>query len=142
AYRGSADTVTAVANGEVTMALVDTAPATIGLAAGRLRVLAVTAPRRLPAWPESPTMGELDFPDLTMELWSGMLAPAGTPPGVVATLAAAAAEITREAAIRERLRVLALEPVGSTPEQFQRVIAAELPLWRDVARKGGVRPER
>lgn len=136
-YRGSAETVQAVAQGEVTMALVDAGPAT--QAAGLLRILAVTAPRRLPAWPDSPTMGELDFPDLTMELWSGLLAPAATPPGILARLAAVAAGITQEAALRQRLLALSLQPLGSTPEQFRRVISAELPLWAEVARRSGLR---
>ncbi|MDB5374673.1 MAG: hypothetical protein JWP04_3315 [Belnapia sp.] len=139
AYRGSAETVQAVAQGEVTMALVDAGPATLGHAAGRIRILAVTAPRRLPAWPECPTMGELDFPDLTIELWSGLLAPAATPPGIVARLAVAAAGITREASMRQRLLALSLQPLGSTPEQFRGIIAAELPLWAEVARKSGLR---
>lgn len=142
AYRGSADTVNAVANGEVTMALVDTGPAAVAFQAGRVRILAVTAPHRVPAWPDSPTMAELDYPDLTLQLWSGMLAPAGTPAPVLNRLASEAAAITREATTQQRLRALSLDPVGSSPEQFRQVIEAELPLWAEVARKGGIRLER
>ncbi len=142
AYRGSADTVNAVANGEITMALVDTGPAAVAYAAGRVRVLAVTAPHRLPAWPEAPTMAELDFPDLTLALWSGLLASAGTPEAVIRRIAAEAAAITAEPAIRERMAALSLEPVGSTPEVFRAVIQRELPLWAEVAQKGGIRLER
>ena len=142
AYRGSADTVNAVANGEITMALVDTGPAAVAHAAGRVRVLAVTAERRLPAWPEAPTMAELGFPDLTVSLWSGLLAPAGTPGAIVQRLAAECAAITREEPIVQRLRALSLEPVGSTPEAFRAVIERELPLWAEVARRGNIRLER
>ena len=142
AYRGSADTVNAVSNGEVTMALVDAGPAAVAHAAGRVRVLAVTAPQRLPAWPEAPTMAELDYPDLTLQLWSGVLAPAGTPAPVLDRLAQALAAIAAEAPVRERLRALSLDPVGSGREAFRQVIARELPLWAEVARKGGVQLER
>jgi tripartite-type tricarboxylate transporter receptor subunit TctC len=142
AYRGSADTVNAVANGEVTMALVDTGPAAVAFQAGRVRVLAVTAAKRLPAWPDSPTMAELDYPDLTMRLWSGMLAPAGTPAPILERLAAEAAAISREPVIRQKLQALSLDPVGSTPEAFRQVIRTELPLWAEVARKAGIRLER
>ena len=142
AYRGSADTVNAVANGEITMALVDTGPAAVASAAGRVRVLAVTAPHRLLAWPEAPTMAELDYPDLTLALWSGLLAPAGTPEAVIRRIAAEAAAITAEPAIRERMAALSLEPVGSTPEVFRAVIQRELPLWAEVAQKSGIRLER
>jgi tripartite-type tricarboxylate transporter receptor subunit TctC len=142
AYRGSADTVNAAARGEVTMALVDAGPAVVAFEAGRVRVLAVTAPHRLPAWPEAPTMAELGFPALTVSLWSGLLAPAGTPPAVVARLAAECAAVTAEAPVRERLRALSLDPVGSTPEEFRRRIEAELPLWAEVARAANIRLER
>jgi tripartite-type tricarboxylate transporter receptor subunit TctC len=142
AYRGSADTVNAAARGEVTMALVDAGPAVVASAAGRVRALAVTAPRRLPAWPEAPTMAELGFPELTVSLWSGLLAPAGTPTAVVDRLAAECAAVTREASVLERLRALSLDPVGSTPEEFRRRIEAELPLWAEVARAANIRLER
>jgi tripartite-type tricarboxylate transporter receptor subunit TctC len=142
AYHGNAETVNAVANGEVTMALVDTGPAAIAFQAGRVRVLAVTAPQRLPAWPDSPTMAELDYPDLTLRLWSGMLAPAGTPAPIIELLAAEAAAISREPVIRQRLQALSLDPIGSTPEAFRQVIKAELPLWAEVARKARIRLER
>jgi tripartite-type tricarboxylate transporter receptor subunit TctC len=142
AYRGSADTVNAVANGEITMALVDTGPAAVAFGAGRVRILAVTAPRRLPAWPDSPTMLEMGFPDLTLSLWSGLLAPAGTPGPVVQRLAAECAAVTREEAIQQRLRALSLEPVGSSPEEFRATIERELPLWAEVARRANVRMER
>jgi tripartite-type tricarboxylate transporter receptor subunit TctC len=142
AYRGSADTVNAVANGEITMALVDTGPAAVAFGAGRVRILAVTAPRRLPAWPDSPTMRELGFPDLTLSLWSGLLAPSGTPAPVVQRLAAECAAVTREEAIQQRLRALSLEPVGSSPEEFRATIERELPLWAEVAWRANIRLER
>jgi len=142
AYRGSANTVNAVATGEVTMALVDTGPAAVATNAGRVRVLAVTAPRRLAAWPEAPTMQELGFPDLTLTLWSGMLAPAATPEPIIRRLAAECAAITREPAIGEKLRALSLDPVGSTPEEFRAVIAREIPVWAGVAQRANIRLER
>jgi tripartite-type tricarboxylate transporter receptor subunit TctC len=142
AYRGSADTVNAVANGEVTTALVDTGPAAVAYAAGRVRILAVTAPRRLPAWPDSPTMAELGFPELTVSLWSGLLAPAGTPAAIIQRLAAECAAITQEAPIQERLRALSLDPAGTTPDEFRAVITRELPVWAEVAQRANIRLER
>ncbi|GGC60150.1 exported protein [Siccirubricoccus deserti] len=142
AYRGSADTVNAVANDEVTMALVDTGPAAVAFQAGRVRVLAVTAAQRLPAWPDSPTMAELDYPDLTLRLWSGMLAPAGTPAAILEHLATEAAATGHEPMIRQKLQALSLDPVGLMPEAFRQVIKTELPLWAEVARKAGIRLER
>jgi tripartite-type tricarboxylate transporter receptor subunit TctC len=142
AYRGSADTVNAVASGEVTMALVDSGPAAIVAQAGRVRVLVVTSPRRLPAWPDAPTMAELDFPDLTLSLWSGVLAPAGVAPPIVMRLAVECAAVAQEVPVRERLEALSLEPVASSPEAFRETIARELPIWADVARRANIRLER
>ena len=142
AYRGSANSVNAVATGEVTMALVDAGPAAVAAQAGRVRVLAVTAPQRLPAWPEAPTMAELGFPELTIELWSGLLAPAATPPAIIGRLARECAAVTAEPLLCERLARLSLNPVGSTPEAFRETIARELPVWAQVARAANIRLER
>jgi tripartite-type tricarboxylate transporter receptor subunit TctC len=73
AYRGSAESVNAAANGEVTIALVDTGPASVAISAGRARALAVTSAARVPAYPEVPTMAELGFPEVEATLWSGLL---------------------------------------------------------------------
>jgi tripartite-type tricarboxylate transporter receptor subunit TctC len=142
AYRGSADSVNATANGEVTMTLVDAGPASVALAANRVRALAVTAPRRLAAWPDVPTMAEAGFPDFEVALWSGLFAPVATPAAVVARLQEVAAQITREPDILERLQALSMDPVGSGPEEFRRVIAREIELWRGVARAANIRLER
>ncbi|MCO6414588.1 tripartite tricarboxylate transporter substrate binding protein [Siccirubricoccus sp. KC 17139] len=142
AFDGSAETVRAVAEGEVTMALVDAGSALAAHAAGRVRGLAVTAPHRLPAWRGCPTMAELDYPDLTLRLWSGVLAPAGTPAPILNRLATELAAITREPSVLETLRALSLDPIGSSTEEFRRVIETELPLWAEVARQAGIRPER
>jgi tripartite-type tricarboxylate transporter receptor subunit TctC len=102
-YKGSAESVNAVAAGDVTMALVDAGPATIAMRAGRVRGLAVTAPRRIAEWPELPTMAELGVPGMEVELWTGLLAPAGTPAPIVGRLEAEIARIVRLPAVAERL---------------------------------------
>jgi tripartite-type tricarboxylate transporter receptor subunit TctC len=142
AYRGSADSTNAVANGEVTTTLVDAGPASVALEAGRVRALAVTAPRRLAAWPDVPTMAEAGFPDFEVALWSGFFAPAATPSAILGRLEEAAMAITREPDILERLKALSMDPVGGGSEEFRRVIAREIDFWRGVARTANVRLER
>jgi tripartite-type tricarboxylate transporter receptor subunit TctC len=142
AYRGSADSTNAVANGEVTTTLVDAGPASVALEAGRVRALAVTAPRRLAAWPDVPTMAEAGFPDFEVALWSGFFAPAATPSAILGRLEEAAMGITREPDILERLKALSMDPVGGGSEEFRRVIAREIDFWRGVARTANVRLER
>ena len=142
AYRGSADSTNAVANGEVTTTLVDAGPASVALEAGRVRALAVTAPRRLAAWPDVPTMAEAGFPDFEVALWSGFFAPAATPSAILGRLEEAAMAITREPDILERLKALSMDPVGGGSEEFRRVVAREIDFWRGVARTANVRLER
>ncbi len=141
-YRGSADGVNAVANGEVGFGLLDTAGVVGPLQGGRVRALAVTSPKRHPALPEVPTMAEAGVPDLVVELFAGILAPAGTPEPVVRRLHAALVRAMAEPEVRRRMDALVLTPVANTPEQFRAVIEAEIPRWREVASAAGVKLDR
>ncbi|WP_043839042.1 Bug family tripartite tricarboxylate transporter substrate binding protein [Muricoccus aerilatus] len=142
AYRGSAESTNAASNNEVTIALVDSGPASIAIAAGRARALAVTSATRVPAYPDVPTMAELGFPEVQATLWSGLLAPAGTPTPVLERLAAECAAITALPDIRERLQALVMDPIGGDPESFRMTIAREIEGWSAVARRANVRLER
>jgi len=139
-YRGSAPAVQAVASGEVLMTLVDSGPAAGGIKGGLLRGLAVTSARRMPLLPDIPTMAEQGV-DLQVTLWSGLLAPAGTPPAIIQKLQTEVARIVKLPDVRERMLQLGIEPEGSTPEEFARVIATEIPLWMGVAKANNIQPE-
>ncbi len=141
-YRGSADAVGAVANGEVGFGLLDTPPVAAALQGGRVHALAVTSPARHPALPEVPTMAEAGVPDLVVELFSGILAPAGTPEPVVRRLHAALVRAMAEPEVRRRMEALVLTPVANTPEAFRAIIEAEIAQWRGVANAAGIRLER
>jgi tripartite-type tricarboxylate transporter receptor subunit TctC len=142
AYRGSAESVNAAANGEVTIALVDSGPASVAISAGRARALAVTSAQRVPAYPDVPTMAELGFPEVEATLWSGMLAPAATPRPVLDKLNAECVAITAMPDIRERLKLLVMDPIGSDPDTFRGTIARQIDLWSGVARRANIRLER
>ncbi len=142
AYRGSAESVNAAANGEVTIALVDTGPASVAISAGRARALAVTSSSRVPAYPEVPTMAELGFPEIEATLWSGLFAPAGTPPAILQRLQAECDAVTAMPDIRQRLAVLVMDPVGRGPEGFRATIAREIEVWTRVARTANIQLER
>jgi tripartite-type tricarboxylate transporter receptor subunit TctC len=141
-YRGSAESVAATASGEVTTTLVDVGPAVGALQAGRLRGLATTAAARLPGFPDIPTMRELGFPELELVLWSGLIAPAGTPEPVLRRLHEEVARATAAPDLRARLQALSVDPVGSTPEEARRAIAEGITFWRGVVREAGLRFER
>jgi tripartite-type tricarboxylate transporter receptor subunit TctC len=142
AYRGSAESVNAVANGEVTIALVDTGPASVAINAGRVRALAVTAPQRVPYYGDVPTMGELGFPDMQAVLWSGLFATGGTPRVVIEKLQAECAAITALPDIQERVKSFVMDPVGGDPDSFRTAITREIESWSKVAQAANIRLER
>ncbi len=139
-YKGSAPAVQAVAAGEVLMTLVDSGPAAGAIKGGLLRGLAVTSAKRMPLLPDIPTMAEQGV-DLQITLWSGLLAPAGTPPAIIQKLQTEVARIVKLPDVRERMLQLGIEPEGNTPEEFARVIATEIPLWMSVAKANNIQPE-
>jgi tripartite-type tricarboxylate transporter receptor subunit TctC len=139
-YKGSAPAVQAVAAGEVLMTLVDSGPAAGAIKGGLLRGLAVTSAMRMPLLPDIPTMAEQGV-DLQITLWSGLLAPAATPRAIIQKLQTEVARIVKLPEIRERMLQLGIQPEGSTPEEFARVIATEIPLWLSVAKANNILPE-
>jgi tripartite-type tricarboxylate transporter receptor subunit TctC len=139
-YKGSMESVNGVASGQLTMTLVDSGPAVGPIKSGMMKGLAVTSPRRIAALPDVPTMAEQGV-DLTIQFWSGLLAPTGTPRVVVERLAAEVQRIVKLPDVRARMAALAIDPAGSSPEEFAKVIASELPLWAGVAKANNIRAD-
>jgi tripartite-type tricarboxylate transporter receptor subunit TctC len=137
-YKGSNDSVASVISGETLMAIVDAGPVAAQLKAEQVRGLAVTSPARMPAFPDLPTMAEAGVGDMVVLSWSGMFAPAGTPAPIVKKLEQEIMRVVKLPDIRERLRALELDPVGSTSEEFARVIAADVERWTKVARTANI----
>ena len=139
-YKGTNEAINAVMAGDVLMTMADTGPASGPLKGGKVRALAVTAPRRLSAYPDVPTMEEAGIPDMVVQSWAGLFAPAGTPAAIVRKLQDEVARVVKLPDVRERMAALQVEPEGNTSEQFARLIAADLARWRDVARIGNIKP--
>lgn len=139
-YKGSMESVNGVASGQLTMTLVDSGPAVGAIKNGLMKGLAVTSAHRIPALPEVPTMAEQGI-DLDIQFWSGLLAPAGTPKAIVDKLAAEVQRIVKLPDVRQRMAALAIDPAGSSPEDFAKVIAIEIPLWTGVARANNIRAD-
>ena len=137
-YNGAAPAQTAIAGGQVDLGFMSALSAMPLMQAGRLRALAVTSDRRLPQLADVPTMAEAGFPAFEVSSWQGLLAPAGTPPAIVSKLQLQVVRILALPEVRERLAVVAAEPVGSTPAQFAADIAAEIARWAEVARRAGL----
>ena len=140
-YRGSGDAAQAVAAGQVLMTIADSGPISGPLAAGKLRALAITTDKRQDAFPDVPTFAEAGVPDMTISLWTGLVAPAGTPPEIVARLNKAVAETIALAEVRLALEKIAVQPRSTTPEQYRLLIARDAARWKAVATAANIKLE-
>jgi tripartite-type tricarboxylate transporter receptor subunit TctC len=140
-YKGSAPSITALVAGDVQLSFVN--PAAIGqfVKTGRLRALGVAGVKRSELMPEVPTIKEAGFEGVEVPLWYGMLAPAATPREIVQTLAASVAKAARSPDTRKRLLEQGAEPVGNTPEEFDRQLREEVARWAEVVKVSGARAD-
>lgn len=107
--------------------------------AGRLRVLAVTAARRFPAFPDVPTMAEAaGVPGFELDNWSAVIGPAGIPKALAAKLNAEIVRILELPEVKERLLAMGAEANPSTPEEIHRYIRAEVAKWEKAAKAAGI----
>jgi len=106
--------------------------------AGKMRALGVTAAKRSPLLPDLPTIAEAGLPDYEVAGWNGFAAPAGTPNPVVNKLNQEIVRILNLPDMKERLRSHGVEPVGSTPEEFARLIKSEAVKWGKVVKALGI----
>ncbi len=138
-FKGSGESVQAVAAGIVTLTFVDPAPATGALKSGTVRGLAVTSAKRHPSWPELPTLVELGMPDMEVPVWTALFAPFGTPPAVVARLQRELARAVQLPAVKERFAAMGVDPVGGTSEELGRQVARDIEKWSAVAKAAGIK---
>ena len=106
--------------------------------AGTLRAIVLGAKERVPTAPDVPTTAEVGMPDILIENWYGMIAPAGTPPPIIDRLNRVATEAMADPAVKEKLADQGLALVPQTPEQFRAYIASETARWAKVIKDAGV----
>jgi tripartite-type tricarboxylate transporter receptor subunit TctC len=140
-YKGSGDSLAAVVAGQVLLSIIDPGPAAGQIRSGRVRALAVTSAQRSAQFPDIPTLAEAGVADMEVELWSGLFAPAATPPSIVLKLQDEIARIVRLPEIQERFKTLAVDPVGNRSEEFARIVAADIERWSAVAKAANVKIE-
>ncbi|MCK9913285.1 tripartite tricarboxylate transporter substrate binding protein [Microbacteriaceae bacterium K1510] len=136
-YKGSNDSILAVINGEVSIALLDAGAVVSHIKGGQVRALAVAAPKRMVDLPDVPTMKEAGV-DFEVDLWSGMFAPKGTPKEVIDKLQNAFARIAKEPDIQQRMRAIGIEPIGDTSAEFSSRIEADIKQWKAVAQSAHI----
>ena len=106
---------------------------------GQLKVLAVTSARRWPSLPNVPTLAESGLPEYEVVLWTGMMAPAGTPPDIVALLYREIAQVLTLPDIKEALAKQGAEINSAGPDQFAAIIRADLAKWNRVVRDADIK---
>ena len=106
---------------------------------GQLKVLAVTSAKRWPTLPNVPTLAESGLPDYECILWTGLMAPAGTPPEIVALLYRETASALKQPDVQEALRRQGGEVNAGGPEQFVALIKADLAKWKRVVTQAGIK---
>ena len=140
-YKGSAPAVVDLVAGNVQVGI-PTMPAALPFVRSeRLRALAVSTATRSPALPDLPTMQEAGVKGYEAALWTGILAPAGTPQPIVTRLHGEIVKIVAAPDVRESLARQGADPASSTPEQFAAYIQTELAKWAKVVQAANVRME-
>lgn len=141
-YKGSAPGVTAVLAGEVSMMFATMADVVEHVRGGKVRALAVTGARRIPALPDVPTMVEAGIAGYEATAWFGMVAPAAVPRDIISKLNQEVGRILRMPDVLVRISQQgSAEIIGGTPEQFGEFIRSEVAKWSRVVKAAGVKPE-
>ncbi|HEY6858645.1 MAG TPA: tripartite tricarboxylate transporter substrate binding protein [Pseudolabrys sp.] len=136
-YKGAAPALQDVIAGHDQM-MFATAASVIGhIEGGRVRALAVTTLNRTQVLPELPTMDEAGLKGFDASTWHGLVAPAGAPPQVIATLHDAAVKALHDPDVQASLGKLGVDIVGNMPQEFQAYIKSEIPKWTAIVKASG-----
>ena len=140
-YKGSGPAATALIGGEVQVYFGSPPSVNRALTTGRVRALAVTSPKRTSMLPNVPTVDETGLRGYSVVGWYGLLAPAKTPPARIAAINEATAKALQLPDVINRLRQDGADPAGGTPQQFAALLAKEIPRWKEVVTRAGVKAE-
>jgi tripartite-type tricarboxylate transporter receptor subunit TctC len=139
-FSGAAPAIQAVLGGTTQIACAALPPARPLIESGALKALAITGARRWFDLPDVPTMVELGYRDFIADTFQGFLAPAKTAPAIVELLSTKSVEILKTPKIAEQLRNDGFEVIANGPEGMRKRIEDEVPKWRDIIAKAGIKP--
>lgn len=138
-YKGGAPALTDLMGGQVSAYFGNVASTLSYVKSGKLRALAVSSTRRVPALPDTPTLGESGLPGYNVVEWNGVFLPKGTPPDIVQKLGKAVQAAVNDPTVRQKLLQLGLEPAGTTPEAFARFVQDETSRVSALVRARNIR---
>lgn len=137
-YRGSAPAMQDLLGGQVQMMFADGPSAVPHLSTGRVRALGVGTPQRSAMFPDQPTIAESGLPGYEAYSWSGLLAPKGTPPALIARVNADMVQVLSDPAIAGKLLAAGAQAQPGSPQAFRAFLQAEIEKWREVIRSAGI----
>ena len=140
-YKGTGQALIDLMAGQVQLTIANILSGLPYAKSGRMRGLAVTSTQRVKASPEIPTVGESGVPGYEVASWNGWLAPAATPPEIIAKLNAELVKAAKAPDMGERMAADGGEALGTTPEQFRQHLIDEIARWRIVVQVAGIRME-
>lgn len=142
-YKGSAGIIPALLSGEIDFTIAAVNSLLPHFKSGKLRPIAMASSSRTSALPDVPTIAEAGpLPGYAVNVWLGVMAPAGTPRPIIDRLNAEINKVVRDPqVVKERLNTVGLEAVGSTPEQLLEVMKTELAKYTKLARDANIQPE-
>ena len=137
-YKGGAPALTDVMGGQVSAYFSNAAAGLNYVKAGKLRALAVTSEKRMPALPDVPTVIESGFRDFDVLEWNGFFVPRGTPQPVIDRLATEIQASLRNPDVRKQLQQIGVDPIGSTPAEFAAYVQKQMTRWAAVVEKNKI----
>jgi tripartite-type tricarboxylate transporter receptor subunit TctC len=140
-YKGSPPMLADLIGGNIQMSIAAAISAIPQVKSGKLRVLAIADSKRSPEMPDLPTIAESGVPGYQATIWSGLLAPAGTPAAVIERLNRDVVQIVRAAEFRARLLELGAEAAGSTPAEWGAFLRDEIAKWQKIAQRAKMKAE-
>jgi tripartite-type tricarboxylate transporter receptor subunit TctC len=140
-YKGAAPAVTDTLGGQTDFAVTNPPSAISLLKAGKMRALAITSAKRLPLLPDVPTVAESGYPGFEAGDWKGVVTPVRVQAPVIEKLNAEANRALRDPEMIKRLEEEGSEPMGGSPQDFERFLKAEYERWREIVRATGAKAE-
>lgn len=137
-FKGSQETATAILNGQIIASIIDPAPVLPHVKSGKMKLLAAAGSARYSDLPDTPTLRELGV-DVVLDVFMGFVAPAGTPPPIIARLETEFAAIRKMPDIGERLRAAGMPVGGGSAQEMTDTIVRELPVWSAVAKAANIK---
>lgn len=136
-YNGTPPAVQALVSGQVQAAFLPLLAVKPHVESGKVKVLAVSTPRRSPLMPDVPTFLEAGYPDLSIYIWSGISAPAGTPDAVVARLSTAFRQLLSSPQLQQKWRELDFEALPMSPSEYRDFVHADSRRWAEAVQLSG-----